>query len=82
MRLWTMSNKTTLPDATKHNPDENYLRELITKSGLSIGECARTVGVTKSNFKQMLDSRHAMKAPYAVQYCLEILSENSCNTPP
>lgn len=77
-----MTIKITLPDATQHNPDENYLRELISKSGLSIGECARRVGVTKSNFKQMLDSKHNMKAPYAVQYCLEILSENTCDTSP
>lgn len=75
-----MSNKTALPDASEHNTNEDYLRGLIALSGLSIGECAKRVGVSKSNFKQMLDSRHPMKAPYAVQFCLEILSKNPCVT--
>lgn len=63
-----------LPNADNHRPDPDYLRELIAESGLSISEAARTVGVGKSNFKQMLNSNHDMQAPYAVQYCLEVLA--------
>jgi predicted DNA-binding protein (UPF0251 family) len=71
-----------LPNAASHNPDPNYLRELIAQSGLSISEAARRIGVGKSNFKQMLDSSHSMQAPYAVQFCLEVLAQNKGEYPP
>lgn len=71
------SSAPQLPNAVEHNPDPDYLRKLIVDSGLSISEAARRVGVGKSNFKQMLNSSHPMQAPYAVQYCLEVLARNS-----
>ena len=68
------------PNAENYNPDEDYLRELIAQSGRSISECARLCGISKSNFKQLIDSRHSSKAPYSVQFCLEVLSQNPCKT--
>jgi len=68
------------PNSESYNPDPDYLRGLVAASGRSINECARLCGISKSNFKQWLDSRHSSEAPYAVQFCLEILSENPCAT--
>lgn len=62
------------PDATKYNPDPEYLRELIRKTGLSQREIARRIGVSERSFRQFLASREAstaLDAPYPVQYCLE-----------
>lgn len=62
------------PDSTKYNPDPEYLRELISKTGLSQREIARRIGVSERSFRQFLANRHAstaLDAPYPVQYCLE-----------
>ena len=69
-----------IPNAATHNPDPDYLRGLIAASGVSINECAKRCGVSKSNFKQWLDSKHPSEAPYAIQFCLEVLSQNSQET--
>ncbi len=65
----------TAPDAKEHNPNENYLRELIERSGLSVTACAKRCGYNKGNFIKLLDSREPeLKAAYSVQFCLEVLA--------
>ena len=66
------------PDATKHNPDPGYLRDLITKSGLSQREVARRLGLSERYIRQLLasrDAKTALEAPYPVQYCIEQLAD-------
>ncbi len=67
----------TSPDATKHNPDPEYLRELIARAGISQREAARRMGVDERLFRMYLASRTANSAQnctYPVQFCLESLA--------
>ena len=62
------------PDATKHNPDPEYLRGLIEKAGISQRKAAKIIGVSERVMRQYLanrDAKSALEAPYPVQYCLE-----------
>jgi phage antirepressor YoqD-like protein len=43
-----------LPDASKHNPDPAYLRDLVKHSGLSQRECARRIGIGERLFRMYL----------------------------
>lgn len=65
------------PDSTNHNPDPDYLRELIDNAGLSQRECARRLGISYSTMRDYLNSNHASQAPYAVQFCLEVLAQRN-----
>ena len=60
---------------TLHNPDPDYLRDLIFKSGVSQRECARLIGISYSTMRDYLNSNHASQAPYSVQAQLENLSK-------
>lgn len=65
------------PDSQKHNPDPAYLRELVTKAGLSQRKAATLIGITDRAMRQYLADRKAataINAPYAVQFCLECLA--------
>ena len=70
------------PDATRHNPSPDYLRELIARSGHSIRAAARQIGVGERTMRQYLAGQrtHAdgsvtpCVAPYPVQYALERLA--------
>ena len=68
------------PDSTKHNPDPEYLRELVKKTGLSQRKVARIIGVNERLFRMYLANRSASTAydaPYPVQFALECLSDES-----
>lgn len=63
------------PDASRHNPDPEYLREVIARTGLSQRECARIIGVNERQMRMYLASTGRREtAPYPVQYTLEMLS--------
>ena len=65
------------PDATQHNPDPAYLRDLVAKTGLSQRELARRIGISDRLMRMYLADRAtstAQAAPYAVQYALEQLA--------
>lgn len=64
------------PDASRHDPRPEYLRELIAQSGLSQVECARRLDVNPSTLRKYLatGTRTAAVAPYLVQYALERLA--------
>jgi transcriptional regulator with XRE-family HTH domain len=71
------------PDATQHNPDPDYLRELIAQTGLSQRKIARTIGVDERLFRMYLADRHAKTAQdctYPVQFALEALAEKNILT--
>lgn len=62
------------PDASKHNPDPLYLRQLVEQSGLSQRECARRIGIGERTMRQYLaSSGRCDQAPYPVQFALEAL---------
>lgn len=64
------------PDATKYNPDPEYLRALIENAGISQRKAAQIIGVSERVMRQYLANRYAttaLDAPYPVQYCLERL---------
>lgn len=65
------------PDAKHHNPDPNYLRELIEQAGYGHREVARKIGVPERLMRSYLagrDKSSAVECPYSVQYCLENLA--------
>lgn len=59
------------PNALKHNPDPDYLRELIDRAGLSQREAARRIGISERVMRYYLSGER--EAPYPVQYALESL---------
>lgn len=64
-----------IPDASKHNPDPAYLRELVTRSGKSQRECARAIGISDRAMREYLRLPKPDKpAPYLVQFALECLA--------
>lgn len=64
------------PNASKHNPDPAYLRELLARAGLSQREAARRLGISDRMMRHYvsLDPASYTPAPYAIQYALEALA--------
>lgn len=72
------------PNADRYNPDPAYLRELIDNiadPSLQFGgkpsqqKVAARLGIPSRTFRQYLTDQASHKdAPYAVQYCLEVLA--------
>ena len=56
------------PDAIQHNPNKEYIRQLVRDTGLSVNACADKLGIQRRTFW-----RYILKCPYPVQYCLEKL---------
>ena len=63
------------PNASKHNPDPAYLRELLDRAGLSQREAARRLGISDRMMRYYLslDPASYKPAPYAIQYAIENL---------
>jgi len=61
------------PDTSKYNPNPDYLRALIEKSGLSQRAAAKKIGVSERSMRSYISNRDPSKAPYPVQFCLESL---------
>ncbi|MDO4897075.1 MAG: helix-turn-helix transcriptional regulator [Moraxella sp.] len=62
---------------TSYNPDPDYLRELIAKTGLTQKAVAELVGVSPRMMRSYLtftDNTTYQKAPYAVQFAIECLA--------
>ena len=65
------------PDCSQFNPDAFYLRELISKAGLSQRGAAKQIGVAERTMRDYLNpAKENSKAPYVVQFALECLAEN------
>ena len=62
-----------IPDATKHNPDPQYLRDLLELAGLSQRGAAAIIGIPERTFRDYLNGNNASEASYPVQFALESL---------
>lgn len=63
------------PDASQHNPDPAYLRQLVAEAGLTQNDAAATIGCSPRAFRSYLSTaRDHVDAPYSVQFCLEVLA--------
>jgi hypothetical protein len=65
------------PDATKHNPDPQYIRWLIDSAGLSQRRAAHVIGISERAMRyhcQPADHPTFRAASYPVQYTLEALA--------
>lgn len=65
------------PDATRHNPDPLYLRQLLQAAGLNQLQAAERLGITSRAVRYYLsdaDSAGYRPAPYLVQFALERLA--------
>ena len=72
-----------IPDAKTYNPDPGYLRDLITRAGISQREAARRLGIGERIMRAYLadpDKTTAQRAPYPVQYALEQLAARVIKT--
>jgi len=64
------------PNATKYNPDPDYLRGLVKRSGLTQAKAAKEIGISHRLLQQYMANRAASSArtaPYPIQYALESL---------
>ena len=64
------------PDARKHNPDPEHIRDLIRKAGLTQEQAGQQIGVAARTMRYYLsrDVDSYRPAPYSVQYTLEQLA--------
>lgn len=60
------------PDAALHNPDVEYVRSVIARTGISQRACAERVGVSYSTLKNWMAGLNEW--PYPAQYTLECLA--------
>lgn len=60
------------PDATKHNPDPAYLRDLVRRICLTQQEIARSLGIGYRTLQGYLATN---PCPYVVQFALECLAK-------
>ena len=60
------------PNPKSYNPNPEYLRGLVERSGLSQRECARRIGLSDRAMRYYLSGER--KPMYAVQYALEVLA--------
>lgn len=68
------------PDVSLHDPRPHYLRELLTRSGLSQREAAQRLGMSDRVMRYYLSdpkSSSYREAPYAVQYAMEALAQHA-----
>lgn len=64
------------PDRRKHNPDPDYLRELIKRAGITQAEAADRTGVHPRTMRHYLSHKQTgRQATYSVQYILERLAD-------
>lgn len=66
------------PDASNHNPDPIYLRELLVQAGLSRTQAAHLLGMSRAGFNNYLrdvSEPAYRKANYPVQFALECLAD-------
>jgi transcriptional regulator with XRE-family HTH domain len=71
------SRKAVKPDATLHNPDPEYLRDLLLKAGITQAAAATAIGITERVLRYYLSDTQSATyrpAPYVVQYALEQLA--------
>jgi len=61
------------PNASKHNPDPDYIRGLVDASGLSQQAAARQIGISARAMRYYISGER--EAPYPVQYTLENLKQ-------
>ncbi len=65
-------------DASRHNPDPVYLRELVARAGMSQRACARQIGISERAMRKYLAlPAPETPAPYPVQFALEALAEKN-----
>lgn len=63
------------PDSARHNPDPDYIRTLVRWSGLTQDEVAARLGLDVRTLRryQSTNSKTICRAPYSVQFALEML---------
>lgn len=61
------------PDASKHNPDPDYIRQLVLATGMSKEQVAARLGISLRSLDYYLSEQKVRVAPYAIQFCLEQL---------
>lgn len=60
------------PDARRHRPEPDYLRELLARAGISQRAAARALDLDERSIRYYASGEKEM--PYTVQYCLEVLA--------
>jgi DNA-binding transcriptional regulator YiaG len=59
------------PNASKYNPDPQYMAELVESTGLSQGQLSELLGVDSRTIRRWLSG--SRKFPYIAQFALESL---------
>jgi len=65
-------------DPSTHNPNPEYIKNLVKSTGLTRAECAAAIGIPDNTLKNYMSSARTNSASYPVQFALEVLAnENS-----
>lgn len=59
------------PDASNHNTDPKYQRDLVLSTGMTQPALAKQLGVNEKTVRNWQSGR--VKWPYTVQFCLECI---------
>lgn len=63
------------PDASQHDPSPEYIRALLSATGMTGREVAQAIGVSPRMLRYYIaESGAHCPAPYAVQFALESLA--------
>lgn len=65
------------PDASLHNPDPQYLRGLLRRTGLSQREAAEMIGIPVRTLEDFLSVKNRARADYRTQFALEVLADSA-----
>ena len=74
-----IGDKHTPPNPSRHYPNPAYIKELISRTGLSQQAAARAIGVSPRIMRYYLAGK--VKIPYPVQYALESLPGKNIVSP-
>lgn len=59
------------PDASKYNPDPDYIRWLVKQKGISMAEACRRLGIPQRTMSDKLNPKMKTQITYCEQYALE-----------
>ncbi len=63
------------PNIKNHNPCPNYIRKLISKTGMTQKNAGLAIGITLSTLDNYLNKNSPSNIPYSAQYCFERLAD-------
>ena len=64
-----------MPNVKTHNPCPEYVKKIITDTGMSINDVAKILGISIRMMRYYTSKRDNKPIPYCVQYSIESLKK-------